>query len=186
MEIFIEVFKQLPAGWPRILLVVVLGLLLALPRARRLLLRGGTGSHRLARAKQLLELRKLQIDVAVLRAQHPDLDASVLDPQIGKLLSVPDDGNEPDLRPLPWRQRIRFAALGAGSFLAIGLLALGVSDRRSGAEIVQLGLRDLALTAVCALVASAIPARARGISVLYGCLVPALVAALAVAARSGG
>lgn len=186
MEIFVQVFKQLPAGWPRLLLVVALGLLLAVPRARRLLWRGGTGSHRLARAKQLLELRKLQIDVALLRAQHADLDESVLDPQIEKLLSRADDAEEHDRRPLPWRERIRLAGLGTGSFLAIGLLAISLAERRSGAELVQLGLRDLALALVCALVASAIPASARWTSVLYGCLVPALVAALAVAARDGG
>jgi len=185
MEIFVQVFKQLPAGWPRLLLVVALALLLAFPRARRLLWRSGTGSHRLARAKQLLELRKLQIDVALLRAQHADLDGSVLDREIQRLLSQADDAGEHERVPLPWRARIRLAGLGAGSFLAIGLLAISLAERRSGAEIVQLGLRDLALALACALIASTIPASARWTSVLYGCLLPAIVAALAVAARGG-
>lgn len=53
-----------------------------------------TGNHRLAHTRQLLELRKLEIEVAVLRAQHPELDGSVLDGQTGKLLNLPDDAEE--------------------------------------------------------------------------------------------
>lgn len=186
MEILVHIFKQLPAFWPRAVLLGVLLLLVLLPQTRSLLTRGGLGSRRLDRAKRLLELRKIELEVAALRAQHAAAGGSQLDAQIERLLrrdveqAGDDAGDEPTL---PWVDRARLAAIGAGSFLLLTTLALGITGRRTGSELAVVAGKELLALLPCALLASAIPTRARWGPVFYGFLVPVVVAALAVTAR---
>jgi hypothetical protein len=64
VEIAIQLIKQLPAGWPRILVLLGLGLLFFFPEMRRMLTQGHREKERFGHAKQLLELRKLELTVA--------------------------------------------------------------------------------------------------------------------------
>jgi hypothetical protein len=177
MEIVIQIFKQLPPFWPRLVLLVFLILLVALPQSRRLL--RGRGAS-LDRAKRLLEVRKLEIEVAKLRAGNPDTGDSVLDDQIRKILSKEAKEDE---RGLAWLERLKLAGYGALSFLILGLLAIGLTGRHAGVELISVAFKELLIIVPCAVIASAIPATNRWGPIFYGFLVPILVVALAVTAR---
>ena len=163
----------------------LLGALFLLPNTRSWLTRGGTSDRRLDRAKKLLEVRRLQIEVEALRARHPDAAASVLDPHIEALLSAAEheDAGAPSLT---WRERAPLAIGGAAFVLLFGLVALAASGGRTGAELTRLALSEAALLAPCGLLASLLPSRSRWGSALYGVAVPMLVAAIVVAARARG
>jgi hypothetical protein len=182
METMILVLKQLPPIWPRVAVLALLLALVALPQARRLLTRGGTGSRRMERARTLLEVRKLELEVGALRAAHPELGPSRLDAPIEALLAG-DDRAEALEAPLPWTQRMKLAALGTGLFWIAGLLALRVAGERSGLDLLSLALRELTVMVPCALLASALPARVRWGPVLYGILVPLVLVVVALIAR---
>lgn len=183
MEVFVQIIKQLPPFWPRLIVLIALIVLLALPQTRRILTRGGTGSRRLERAKGLLEVRKLQIEVAALRAAHPELGASNLDHQIEGILVAPVEEEDDVGPPLTWMERLRLASAGALGFMLFGVLAAGISGRREGVELFTVALKELLVIVPCAVVASAIPSRKRWGPVFYGILMPILVVALAVTAR---
>lgn len=186
MELIVQILKQLPPFWPRLLVLIVLVLLVALPQTRRLLTRGGAATRRLERAKLLLEVRKLQLEVEELRVRSPEGPVSVLDAPIERLLAVPvekDEADEASGVPVPWRERLHLAALGAAAFLVLDLVAFGVGGRRAGLDLVGFGLKQLVVLVPCALLASAIPTRNRWGPVFYAFLLPVVVAALVVTAR---
>ena len=168
------------------MVVIVLVLLLLLPETRRLLTRGGTGDRRLDRAKRLLEVRKLQIELDALRAQNPGIGDSILDGPIDAILGQPVDDEEAAARPLPWLDRAKLASTGSFAVMMIGLMGVWLTGRRTGLELGQLAVKELLVIVPCALLASAIPARVRWGSVFYGIVIPVLIAALSVAARAGG
>jgi hypothetical protein len=184
VELFIRIFKQIPPLWPRLALVAAIALLLLAPRTRTLLMGGGRGKRRLDRAKRLLEVRKLQIDVATLRAKNPDVPESPLDATIERILGHPDvHDDEEDGPPLTWPARLTWAAAGGLVFLVVGALGLAIAGDRTGGEILRIAARELVLLVPGVLLASALPAQARWNAVLYGALVPLLVTALSVIAR---
>jgi hypothetical protein len=67
--------------------------------------------RRLDRAKKLLEVRKLEIEVAVLKAANPHVGASLLDEQISRILELPPDNDAVESR-LPWIERLKLAGIG--------------------------------------------------------------------------
>jgi len=187
MEFFIQIFKQLPPFWPKVMVLLAIAALLLLPGARSLFRQASTGNRRLARAKSLLEVRKLQLDVETLRAKNPDAAPSVLDPPIKKLLAVVVEAeDEEEARPLEWKERARFALRGAAVLFVVSLLTLGLTGRRTGVELLQVGFWELVVLLPCGLLAATIPSSSRWSSILYGFLLPAVVASIAVAARLRG
>jgi hypothetical protein len=184
VELFIRIFKQIPPLWPRLAVVAVIALIMLAPKTRALVMRGGRGKARLDRAKRLLEVRKLQIDVATLRAKNPDVAESPLDATIARILGHPDvHDDEEDGPPLAWPVRLAWAAAGGLAFLAAGALGLLIAGDRAGGETLHVAARELLLLVPGVMLASALPAQARWNAVLYGALVPLLVTALAVMAR---
>lgn len=186
MEILLALFKQLPPVLPRVLLLLALGALLLLPRGRALLTRGG--KRRLRRTRDLLEVRKLQIEVEVLRAQHPEVADTPLDARLARLLraeeaGAPEQPEEDEDPPLPWPARARGAFAGSLAIFLVAVLAALAGGRHEGMGLVHVALRDLLVLVPCGLLASALPSRAAWASALYGAVLPALVAALVIAAR---
>ena len=114
----IQIIKQLPPIWPRLAVLIAL---LALPQTRRILTRGETGTRRLERAKGLLAVRKLQIEVAALRAAHPEVGNSILDEQIEGILVAPVEEDEDAGPPLTWMERLKLAGAGALGFILFGV-----------------------------------------------------------------
>ena len=185
MELLIKIFKQIPPLWPRIALVVVIGLALLFPKGRAVVTRGGRAKRRHERAKRLLELRKLQFDVALLRAKNPEIADSPLDREIGALLAgAVRDEDADEAAPLPWTIRLALAGAGTLVFLVAGALGLSIAGDQTPAQITRIALRELLVLAPSALIASAIPAGARWMPVFYGVLLPVLLTALAVVARN--
>jgi len=184
VEIALKIIEQLPPIWPRLLFLAVLLLLLFVPQVRQFLSTRATGPRRLGRVRSLLEVRKLQLDVAKLRAAHPELTNTLLDGEIDRILAEPV---EPDTKPaLPWRERIALAGYGAIGFVILSTLAVALSGRREGVDLLTGVLREGALTLPCAALASAIPTHSRWGPVFYAFLIPFLVVALAVTARLQG
>ena len=89
-------------------------------------------------------------------------------------------------RSLPWLDRVKLASVGSLAVMMLGLMGLWLTGRRTGLELGQVALKELLVIVPCALLASAIPARARWSPVFYGVVIPVLVVALSVAARGGG
>ncbi len=110
LEVITHIFKQLPPIWPRVIVLALLVLALALPQTRRVLFRRSMGTRRLERAKKLLELRKLEIEVAALRSQHSDLKDSVLDQRISRILVESLSEDEEKAPRLPWIDRLKLAS----------------------------------------------------------------------------
>lgn len=185
MELIAQILKQLPPFWPRLVAVIVLVLLLLLPQTRRLFKRVATGDRRLDRARHLLEVRKLQIEIDALRAKNPEIADSALDSQIQVILSDPEEDEEAEAPPLLWWDRAKLAAVGSFAVMMVGFMGLWLTGRRTGPELGQLALKELLVIVPCALLASAIPAGARWSPVFYGVVIPVLVVALSVAARAG-
>jgi hypothetical protein len=183
VEVIIQIIKQLPPIWPRLALLIGLIVLVALPQTRRILTRRGPGNQRLQRAKDLLAVRKLQIEVEALRAANPEVGDSILDEQIEGILAAPVEEDEEASPPPRWAERLKLAGAGGLGFMLFGILAAGLSGRREGIELFTVALKELLVIIPCALIASAIPARNRWGPVFYGFLMPILVAALAVTAR---
>jgi hypothetical protein len=182
VEIVVQILKQLPPFWPRAAMLGVLILLLALPQSRRWMRRGRTGERRLERARSLLELRKLELEVTILRGQA-NSGPSQLDDAIEALLAEKPGPEHPAPAPLPWWARLRLAGLAALALWVVSLLALAATREPSAARLATVALREVVLLVPCALLASAIPTRARWGTVFYAFLIPVLVAALGVASR---
>lgn len=183
MDILIQIFKQLPPFWPRLALVAVVLLLLMAPQARRWAKRAGLGDQQLARTKELLALRKLEIEVAALRQAHPDVEDSPLDEELRRSVAALVGEEVAVAEPIPWPERLRLAAMGTGTILVLGLLAVWLSGRKTGGALGWLALYEATGLAPCALIASALPARVKWAPVLYGVVMPIVVAAVVVAAR---
>lgn len=182
MEIVVQIIKQLPPFWPRAAVLLALALLLFLPEMRRVLTRSVPGKRRLDHVKHLLEVRKLELDVAALKAKIPETESSILDAEIEQILSKPVEVDEEE-DPLAWSERAKFALTGSFSLMVIGIMALWFMGRFSGSELIRLALLELGVALACGLIASAMPSRSRSRCVFRGFLIPALVAALSVAAR---
>ena len=79
MEIVVQLLQKIPPVWPRIAALLALGLLFFLPKARRILMHKTFGEHRTEQLQSLLQLRKLELEVAALRAANPDAVDSAID-----------------------------------------------------------------------------------------------------------
>ena len=66
METIVQIVKQVPPFWPRVLVLVGIGLLFFLPEARTKLAQLGPRAKRNASLKELMELRKLELEIAEL------------------------------------------------------------------------------------------------------------------------
>jgi hypothetical protein len=189
MEIVVQILKHLPAGWPRIVVLIGIGLLFFFPELRRLLAKRQQDKERLERVKQLLELRKLELTVVDLKAKYPDAQNTHIDSQIEELLSEPQPLSEPTpelqkAEPLAWIDRFKFSLAGSFALMIIGGIALWLSGRfLGGDDAVKVILIELGLTVLCGLLASAIPCRSRWECIFRGFVIPALLGALTVAAK---
>jgi hypothetical protein len=181
MEAIAKIMEQVPPFWPRVAAVAVVFLVMALPQARNIF--KGAGGKRLDRAKKLLEVRKLQIDVDKLRAANPELPDSVLDRQIDRLLA---DSADDDEEPVPWQERLKLAAAGGLALALLGVLVAVFGRGWEGIELVTRVLKELIVIVPCAFIASAIPVRRRWLSMFYGFMMPTLIVAISVAARMKG
>jgi hypothetical protein len=189
MEIVVQILKHLPAGWPRIVVLIGLGLLFFFPELRRLLTKRQHDKERLEHVTQLLELRKLELTVVDLKAKYPDAQNKNLDSRIEKLLSEPQPPIEPTPdqqkpEPLAWLDRFKLSLAGSFALMILGGIALWFSGRfLGGDDTAKVILIELGLALLCGLLASAIPCRHRWECVFRGFLIPALLGALAVAAK---
>ena len=182
MEIVVQILKHLPPGWPRIVVLLGLALLFFFPEMRRLLTQRLYGKERFAHAKQLLELRKLELTVVDLRVKHPEALNVSLDSQIEELLSEP----QPDpqkTEQLGWNDRLKFSLAGSFALMVMGSIALWHSGRFVDGDTGKFILTELGMTVMCGFLASTIPCRYRWECVFRGFLLPALLGALAVAAK---
>ena len=75
MEIVVEILTRVPEGWPRLLVVGLIVLVLAVIGAPQLLFGQKREERYLARAQNLLNVRKLQLDVDRLKADDADAAA---------------------------------------------------------------------------------------------------------------
>lgn len=189
MEIAFQVLKHLPPGWPRIAVLIGLGLLFFFPELRRRLTQRQRDKDRLERAKNLLELRKLELTVVELKEKHPNALNETIDSQIAELFS---DVQQPverltttaPLDHLPWVERLKFSLTGSFALMVFGGIALWLSGRFLGGEdAVKVMAIELGLAILCGLLASAIPCRSRWECVFRGFLIPALLGALTVAVK---
>lgn len=177
MEIVFQILKQLPSGWPRIAVLVGLGLLFFLPEMRRMLTWHVWTNERFELAKQLLELRQLEITVEELKAQHPESKNEVIDGRVRELLDV--SPSESQLaEPIAWTDRLKYSLAGSFALMILGTIALWHSGKFVGENATQVILVELGYTAICGFLAAAIPARNRWESVFRGFLIPAFLGAL--------
>ncbi len=189
MEIVVQVLKHLPSGWPRIIAVVGLGLLFFFPEMRRLLTSRQRDKERLEKVNRLLELRKLELTVEDLKAKHPEAKNERIDSQIEEIFSEPPPVSEPTpndqkKEPIGWIERLKFSLAGSFALMVIGAIALWHSGRfLGGDDTVKVILVELGLTVLCGFLASTLPCRFRWECVFRGFLIPALLGALAVAAK---
>ena len=180
MEIVFEILKNLPSGWPRILVLVGLGLLYFLPEMRRMLAWRLFKDERIELAKQLLELRQLELTVRTMKVEHPELTNEVIDARIEELMDASSTETEvPDWAP--WTDRIKYALAGSCAVLILGTMALAQSGKFVGKDPVQVVLIQVGIMVICGLLASAMPARYRWECVFRGFLIPALLGALMAA-----
>ena len=181
MEIVVQIVQQIPPVWPRVAALLGLALLFFLPEARRLLMHRVFAEHKTEQLKHLLQLRKLELEVAALKAANPDAVDSAVDAAIMKLQTRPvDDLEEGD--SLGWPVRARFALAGAFSGMLINSLALWVMNHFDVIEPTQVLFKEFVVAVAGGLLASAIPSRARWYCVFRGILIPAIIAALGVTA----
>jgi hypothetical protein len=188
MEIVTQILKHLPAGWPRIIALVGLGMLFFFPELRRLLTQRHRNKENLDLAKQLLELRQLELTVVDLKSKHPEAKNVNLDGRIQEIFSEPTQTSEANAEPkltepIAWVDRLKFAMIGSFSLMLLGSIALWHSGKFLGGNVVQAILIELGLAVLCGFIASAIPCRSRWECVFRGFLIPALLGALAVAAK---
>ena len=189
MEIVVQILKHLPPGWPRIVVLIGLGLLFFFPELRRLLTNKHHEKEQLEQVKQLLELRKLELTVVDLKVKHPEAKNVNIDSQIKEIFSEPQPLSEPTPVPqktelLGWNERLKFSLAGSFALMIIGGIALWLSGRfLVGEDTLKVILVELGLAVICGLLASAIPGRSRWECVFRGFLIPALLGALTVTAK---
>jgi hypothetical protein len=181
MEIVLRIVQQIPPIWPRIAALLGLALLFFLPEARRFLTHKAFGEQRTEQLKNLLQLRKLELEVAALKAANPEADVSAVDAEIEKMQTLPVNDLE-EGESLAWPERARFALAGAFSGMLINSLALWVMSHFDVLEPSQVLLKESVVAVAGGFLASAIPSRARWYCVFRGILIPTIVAALGVTA----
>lgn len=187
MEIVTQVLKHLPAGWPRIIALIGLGLLFFFPEFRRLLTQRHRNKENLELAKQLLELRQLELTVFGLKSQYPNSKNELIDGRIEKIFVEPIQADEASadsesMALIVWGDRLKFAMIGSFSLMVLGSIALWLSGKFLGGNAFEVISIELGLAVICGLIASAIPCRSRWECVFRGFLIPALLGALTVAA----
>ncbi len=182
MEIVVQILKHLPPGGPRILVLLVLGVLFFFPEMRQFLTKDRRDNKRLDLARQLLELRKLELTVVELKTKYPDAQNVDIDAQIEELLSEPQL-ESPEAEPLVWKDRFKFSLAGSFALMVMGTTALVYNGRLADGDSVKFILTELGMTLTCSFLASMIPCHSRWESVFRGFLIPALLGALAVAAK---
>ena len=181
MEIVVQLVQQIPPVWPRVAALLGLALLFFLPEARRFLMHKAFGEQRTEQLKILLQVRKLELEVAALKAANPEAGISAIDAEIEKIQTHPvADLKEGD--SLAWPERARFALTGAFSGMLINTLALWVMSHFDIVEPSQVLRKESVVAVAGGLLASAIPSHARWYCVFRGILIPAIVAALGVTA----
>ena len=188
MEIVVQILKHLPAGWPRILAVMLLGIMFFFPEMRRRLTKSHREKEQLELAKQLLELRQLELTVAGLKSKTPESKNIKLDSQIEKIFSEPGLLSESDsdaemTGTIEWVSRLKFSMIGSFTLMILGSIALWHSGRFIGENAPEVILFELSLAVVCGFIAALVPSRSRWESVFRGFLIPAVIGALAVAAK---
>lgn len=184
MEIVVQIVQQLPPVWPRVTALLGLALLFFLPEVRQWLIHKVFGRHRTDRLKHLLELRKLELDVATLKAANPAA-VSALDAEIEKMQRQPLDDEE-QRESLSWSERAKSALAGSFSWILLSVLALTAMGHFSTVAPTKVLMMEFVVALAGGLLASAIPSTARWYCVFRGALIPALIAALSVAARGHG
>ena len=182
MEIAFQILKQLPAGVSRIAVVAVLAVLFFLPEMRRKLTWQLWEDDRFERAKKLLELRQLQIQVEASKSEHPEAKNEYLDGQITELIAESSPGTSLKPEPIAWRHRLRHCLAGSFALMVLGTIALSLSgsfDAESPLHVIGV---EMGYTAVCGFLASAIPARHAWECVFRGILIPIIIGAMVAAA----
>ena len=181
MEIVVKILQQIPPFWPRFVSLLVLGLLLFLPEARRFLTRRAFGDQRIEQFRNLLEIRKLELEVAALESANPKALNSVVKAEIEKIQK--NQFNDPkDRESLAWPERAGFGLAGAFSGMLISTMALWVMSHFDMIEPNQVILKEFIVALVGGLLASAFPSSARWYCVFRGILIPAIIGALGVTA----
>ena len=182
MEIVVQIIQQIPPIWPRVVALLGLVLLFFLPEARRFLIHKAFREDRTEHLKNLLQLRKLELEVAALKTANPEaVNNSAVDAEIQKMQRQPVDDQDAG-NALAWSERVRFALAGAFSGMIISSMALWIMGNFDVIEPTHVLLKETVVTLVGSLLASAIPSRARWYCVFRGILIPAIIAALSVAA----
>lgn len=182
MEIVVQILKHLPAGWPRIIVLIGLAFLFFFPEIRRKLSKGFHDKERFGHAKELLELRKLELTVVDLKAKHPDAQNMSLDSQIEKCLSEPQPKPR-EIESIGWYDRLKFSLAGSFALMVMGSIALWHSGMFVDGGMGKAIFTELGLTLICGFLASLIPCQYRWECVFRGFLIPALLGALAMAAK---
>jgi hypothetical protein len=182
VEIVVQILKHLPSGWPRIIVLLGLALLFFFPEMRRLLTKGHRDKERFGQAKQLLELRKLELTVVDLKFKYPEAQNVSLDLQIEELLCEPQS-NPQEIKSFDWKDRLKFSLAGSFALMVMGSIAIWHSGKLVDGELGKFILTELGLTVICGFLASVIPCYYRWECVFRGFLIPALLGALAVAAK---
>jgi len=184
----IALFQKLPPGWPRVLMVGLLGAAMFTPQLRQLLTGGKVQTKRMDQAKRMLEIRKLQMEVEALEATRGSkggVDDAVRRAVDTALVESLQEDPE-DAPPPPYAERLRYAALGALTFFIVTVLLAtvgGVTGPDQAVTITSLVLRSALVCAISALLAAALPTRVHWGSALFGALIPTLMGALAALAR---
>lgn len=182
MEIAVQIIQQIPPIWPRVAALLGLVLLFFLPESRRLVLRKAFGDQKTEQLMNLLQLRKLELEVAALKAANPEALNSAVEDEIQEIQRQPVDVTTSG-DSLDWSDRVRYALAGAFSGMLISSMALWVMDYFHVVEPTHVLLKESVVTLVGGLLASTLPSRARWYCVFRGLLIPAIVAALSVVAR---
>lgn len=188
MEIVTQILKHLPAGWPRIVALVGLGMLFFFPELRRVLTQQHRNKENLELAKQLLTLRQLELTVFDLKSKHPDAKNDYIDGRIQEIFTEPAQPSKANADPesassIVWVDRLKFALIGSFSLMLLGSIALWHNGKFLGGNVVEAIFVELGLAVICGFIASAIPCRSRWECVFRGFLIPAFLGALAVAAK---
>lgn len=179
MELIITILKKVPEGWPRVLTVVAIVLIVLASPLRQLLLGRKLEERRLDRAQKLLTVRKLQLDVEKLKSGQPQTESSgsELDARVEALLREDAEDQAPKPRP-PYRQRFVNAVVGGLAFFVLGAIMVVFGNLRdfesTSAMLRFLLLNLLVVTAMAALVAT-VPTESARRSMLYGFGLPLLM-----------
>jgi hypothetical protein len=179
VELIVTILKKVPEGWPRLLTVIAILLLIAAPQVRELLFGRKLEERKLDRAQKLLAVRKLQLDVEKLKNGEPQTSegGSQLDAQVEALLRQDAEDHAPKSRPL-FRARFVNAILGGLGFFALCTIFVvlgGLRDFESTGAMLWFLLSELlGVTAVAALVAI-VPTESARTSMLYGFGLPLLI-----------